>query len=68
MPSAGVVISSLTLSTLDKIFNRQHDEIFFLFSQKTECDICTKCHLLFSNYINLSSAELTKGVVKVNDY
>ena len=65
------------LSILDKIFSRQHTEIFFLFSQKTDTyisykmsplgTICMKWQILFSgkNVINLSSAELAQRVVKV---
>ena len=67
----------LTLSTLDKIYNRRQFETFPYLSKKTECDIsykletiCMKCHILFSgkskkNVINLLSAELAKRVVKV---
>ena len=74
---------ALTLSTLGKIFSRLLTEIFYLiFSQKTDFDIscklspietiCTKCQILFSgknkkNITNLSSAELAKRVVKVNE-
>ena len=65
------------LSTLGKIFSRQHFEIFFLiFSQKTGFDIscklstiCMKCQILFSgknkNIISLPSAENAQRVVKV---
>ena len=62
--SSPVLQSFLTLSTLGKIFSRQHFEIFF-FSY-----FCMKCQILFSgknkkNIINLSSAENAQRVVKV---
>ena len=54
----------LTLSTLGIIFNREHIEIFFLFSQTTGFDIscklfpletiCMKCQILFSGKIGIS--------------
>ena len=69
------------LSTLGKIFSRQHFEIIFLlFSQKTGFDIsckvsplCMKCQILFSGKIRkmspkLLSAELDQRVVKVKKH
>ena len=70
----------LTLSTLGKIFSRQHLKYFSYFSQKTGYDIscklssketiCMKCQILFSgenkkNVINLSFAENAQRVIKV---
>ena len=66
-------LPSLTLSTLDKIFSRQHFEIFFFFIFFPENRIWHfKCQILFSgknmkNIVNLSSAENAQGVVKVKD-
>ena len=69
----------LTFSTLDKF----SDDILKYFPQRLGFDIsgklspteriCQKCQILFpvrnkKNIINLSSAELAKGVVKVNLY
>ena len=78
---AHITQEHLTLSTLGKIFSRQHFEIFFsYFFQKTGFDIscklspeetiCMKCQILFTgknkkNIINLSSAENAQRVVKV---
>ena len=68
------------VSTVGKIFSRQHYHIqkyFSYFYQKTGFDIscklspletiCMKCQILFAwkNIINLSSAELAQRVVKI---
>ena len=75
-------IIDLTLETLGKIFSRQHNEIFFLFSQNTSFDslrklsrmetICMKCQILFyrknkKKNIKLSSVVLAKRVVNVQN-
>ena len=67
-----ILISHLMLSTVGKIFSRQHFEIFYNSSQETGFNIscklppletiCMKCQILFSgkkkkNAINLSSAK-----------
>ena len=76
---AWILIACLALSTLGKIFSRQHTKIFFLFSQKSGFNIscklspletvCLKYQILFSvknkkNVTNLSSAELAQRVIK----
>ena len=75
--------TSLTLSTLGKIFSRQHFEIFFLiFPRKQDLTFHANClqgdnlHEMSDpvyvknkkNIINLSSAENAQRVVKVKLY
>ena len=68
----------LTLSTLDKIFSRQHFEICFLFSQESGFDIscklsqetiCMKCQILFSGKNKkYYEFEFDQRTVKVKPY
>ena len=54
---------------LGKIFSRQHSGTFFLFFSKHYETICIKCQSLLSRKnkknINMMSAEIAQGVVKV---
>ena len=66
-------VQTITLSTLGKIFNRRHFEIFFSFFQENR--ICISCKLsplhemsnpvflVIKKITNLSSAELAQRVV-----